>query len=131
MSTFLTAVIPGDPRAARYWRILFVALLCLVTFLALAPAPPRAVDFGWDKANHAVAFCALNFTASLGFKRSALAALALLLYGALIEWLQGFTPTRSAEWTDLLANAAGVALGYLLGVLARAIARTVAGTSAR
>jgi VanZ family protein len=38
----------------------------------------------------------------------------LLAYGALIEVLQSFTPTRSAEWADLLADSAGIALGLLL-----------------
>lgn len=35
-----------------------------------------------------------------------------------------FIPTRSAEWADLLADGAGIALGLLLATLARAIART-------
>lgn len=122
MPSFFTAAMSGQPRAVRCWRIAFVLLFCLVTYLALAPAPPQAADFGWDKLNHAAAFGVMGFAASLGFGRSALAALALLLYGALIEAVQGFIPTRSAEWADLLADGAGIALGVLLASAARAIA---------
>lgn len=42
-------------------------------------------------------------------------ALALFLYGVLIEVLQSLTTTRQAEFLDLVADTAGILLGWLLG----------------
>ena len=51
----------------------------------------------------------------------------LLAYGALIEVLQSFTPNRSADWRDLVADAVGLALGWGAGRLAQAMRRLRAG----
>jgi VanZ family protein len=40
--------------------------------------------------------------------------LALLVYGAAIEALQGITPHRSADLFDLLADVIGLAMALLL-----------------
>ena len=41
-------------------------------------------------------------------------AIALVLLGIIIEWLQGFTPTRQSDVLDALANTIGILLGWLL-----------------
>jgi VanZ family protein len=41
-------------------------------------------------------------------------AIALVLLGFLIEWLQGFTPTRQSDVLDALANTCGILLGWWL-----------------
>ncbi len=41
-------------------------------------------------------------------------AIALVLLGILIEWLQGFTPTRQSDVLDALANTCGILLGWWL-----------------
>ena len=38
----------------------------------------------------------------------------LAFYGILIEVLQSFTPTRQAEFLDLVADLAGILLGWAL-----------------
>jgi VanZ family protein len=43
----------------------------------------------------------------------------LLLYGGLIEVLQALTPYRYAEWFDVLANAAGLLIGWAVERLFR------------
>ena len=98
-------------------------LFVTVSYLALTPSPPKGVDLGWDKLNHASAFAALALAACLGWpemrygKAPMLAA--LLAYGGAIEIIQLFVPGRSCEWGDLLADAVGISLGALLaaGVL--------------
>ena len=117
----LISALARQPASARYWRGVLLLLLCVITGLALAPVPPKQADLGWDKLNHLCAFSALAAVAFLGRVGGAVRiAVGLLTYGVLIEVLQSFTPTRSAEWGDLLSDAAGIALGL---VLARLVAQ--------
>jgi VanZ family protein len=109
---------PFPPR--RLWRVALVALLAVVTWLALVPKPPPQLDFGWDKVNHIAAFAALAAVATPAFpgRRGRIVA-ALMMYGVLIEVAQSFIPLRSGDWRDLVGDAIGIALGL---VLAAAIA---------
>lgn len=101
-----------------FWFLLLIALLCAGTWLALVPAPPRQATLGWDKLNHAAAFAVLTGVGILRFGQARIRlGLALLAYGALIEILQSFTRTRTAEWLDLLADGLGIAVGLLLMAL--------------
>ncbi|MBB4842186.1 VanZ family protein [Paucibacter oligotrophus] len=108
--------------ARRGWRWAGLALLCLISYLALSPAPPKSLDTGWDKANHLLAFAALAFCGfwSLQTPKQRLLGLplGLLAYGGAIELIQFFVPGRSCEWADLGADSIGIALGLLLAGLA-------------
>ncbi|KQW44973.1 hypothetical protein ASD88_18900 [Pelomonas sp. Root662] len=110
------------------WRALLALLLIVITWLALSPAPPRTVDTGWDKSNHALAFAALAFAAVWAMwprpRQWLVLVAALLVYGGAIEVAQGFVPSRSADWLDVLADGLGIAIGL-------AAAWPVAGTAAR
>jgi VanZ family protein len=107
--------------AARPWRVFALLLVVAVSYLALTPAPPKDVDFGWDKLNHIVAFTALAFSACLSYpasRRTRLLLLCgLLAYGGSIELLQTLVPNRSAEWGDLLADAVGIVFGAVVAAL--------------
>ena len=96
------------------------ALLVIVSYLALTPAPPTSADLGWDKANHASAFAALAFAACLGWPKvrhgKTPILVGLLAYGGAIELIQLFIPGRSCEWGDLLADAVGISVGALLTI---------------
>jgi VanZ family protein len=118
MLTTLTEVFTGHPRFVRHWRIFLVLLLIVVLWLALTPAPPKRVNLGWDKLNHAAAFTTLAAVAVFAMVGPWIRiAIALLGYGALIEILQSFTPTRSAEWGDLLADGVGIGVGLLMAAV--------------
>ena len=110
----------ADPEAMRAWRFVLAALVVIVGYLALSPTPPKTIDLGWDKLNHAFAFTALAFCGMLGYAGSrgtqSLACLALLGYGGLIEILQLFVPGRAAEWADLLSDGLGIACGAVLAI---------------
>jgi VanZ family protein len=101
--------------ATRPWRITSVLLMLVVTALALMPTVPRDLSLGWDKLNHASAFCALAITWRLGFPGSWLRwvqlAAGLMLMGGAIEVAQHFVPGRQADAADLLADGIGVAAG--------------------
>ncbi len=114
----LTAALTGQASTARWWRAALALLLGVITWLALTPAPPPQADLGWDKLNHLAAFATLAVVAVLGRSGTyGLVGGALLAYGALIEVLQSYTPTRVGEWADLLADGVGIALGLLLVAL--------------
>jgi VanZ family protein len=112
------AALLHGPRARQIWQLLFWLLVLAVLYLALAPAPPKGVSTGWDKANHSLAFMALSaagFFAYAGTRtRLAWLQVALLALGGGIEIAQYFDPPRSAEWQDWLADAVGMAIGTAL-----------------
>lgn len=106
-----------DPTrsAPLLWRVALALLVGTVLYLALVPHPPTQADMGWDKLNHLTAFVTLTLVAFQAYARVRWrAAGGLLAFGALIEVLQAFTPTRSTDWADLVADALGIALGSLL-----------------
>lgn len=108
----------ASPPAAVALRVLLVLALASITWLAWSPDPPAAIDTGWDKANHGLAFALLALNAMAAFRgrrrRTAACAAALLAYGALIEAVQQHLPGRSAEAADLVADAVGIAAGLWL-----------------
>jgi VanZ family protein len=112
---------------SRAWRILFVAMLVVVLWLAFSPRPPRELDTGWDKLNHALAFGALALSGRFGFPgtrwRVLGIALALLALGVAIEAVQSLLPTRSAELADVLADGVGIAAGLAAASLALTLSR--------
>lgn len=91
----------------------------LVSVLVLALLPPQAaepISFGWDKANHLIAFAVLAVLGRSAFPGRGGAVLAgLLVYGALIEVAQAMTPLRTAQWADVLADAVGIVIGWGAG----------------
>ena len=97
-------------------RAVLAALLIACSWLAFDPNPPPAADTGWDKMNHALAFCALAMAARPSFPSASAGrlALALLGYGVFIEVVQARIPGRSGDPLDLLGDAAGIAAGLLL-----------------
>jgi VanZ family protein len=105
------------PEQRRLWRLLLAILLAAITWLALAPHPPRTASTGWDKANHLLAFAALAFASVWALwprpRQWGLLAAALLAYGGAIELAQSFVPPRSADWIDLVADGLGIAAGLL------------------
>lgn len=122
-------------RARPAWRVLLLALMAAVCTLAFAPAPPEAVDTGWDKGNHALAFAVLAVVAALAFwparRRDLWLTIGLLAFGAFIEVVQTQIPGRAGEWPDLVADATGIAAGLLLLGGLRWFGRRPPGTRSR
>jgi VanZ family protein len=102
------------------WRVLLLLLLVAILWLALSPVPPKTVDTGWDKANHAMAFAALGFVSVWAVwprpRGWAWLVLALLAFGGAIEIAQTFLPPREGDWWDLLADGVGIAIGLLFAL---------------
>jgi VanZ family protein len=105
---------PGAP----VWRwLLAIAMLALLV-LSLAPSSLPLPTTGWDKANHALSFAVLGLLGHWAWPgRTAIVLTALLAYGGFIELLQSFTPDRTPEAIDLLADWVGLLLGAGLAFL--------------
>ncbi|HEY5644640.1 MAG TPA: VanZ family protein [Pseudomonadales bacterium] len=109
----------GFARAA--FQIGFWIPLLFCTWAALVPAPPDNPVFQLsDVLLHAAAFTYLSFAFVLAWLEGGSgpaylrAFLCMLGYGVLLEVVQSFIPERSAEFKDLLVDAAGIGAGLLL-----------------
>lgn len=114
-ATLADAQKPPASRCLSYWRALLFSSLVLIAVLAWTPGSPLVIGTPSDKLNHLLAFSALGFLAWQAFPAQRVHAYwALLGFGLLIELVQWYLPTRSAELADLAADALGLALGAVL-----------------
>ena len=98
-----------------FWRFIFFITAMAVLFLAIAPTSTPLPTTGWDKSNHIIAFAVLAYLGRQAFLQNAFKIIiGLIAYGGLIELMQTFTPTRSGEWQDLLADVVGIFAGLFL-----------------
>jgi len=119
----------GTTRLARLWGPVAVYMLAIFILSSQADVPlPRGLN---DKQGHSLGYLGLGVTVTracvggLGAPVSlshGLAAMALTIaYGMSDEWHQSFVPGRTADITDLRADAAGAVLGtaacWLWGII--------------
>jgi VanZ family protein len=103
----------------RVWQGVGWFGIVLLLYLSLTPQPPEIpVDQG-DKIGHSLAYTMLMFwwaqlRVTTGERRRLAASLIAL--GIAIEYVQGWTGWRSFDYFDMLADVAGVAIGWLLAV---------------
>ncbi|MDH4124674.1 MAG: VanZ family protein [Gammaproteobacteria bacterium] len=112
-------------RYALHWRAAGIFLLLAVLAGALMPAvwfwEDRAGFLNWfvnvDKWLHGVTFVVLAVWFGGQYRSDFYwrIGVGLLLFGVLIEVCQRMVTYRSAEWFDLVADAAGIALGLIIG----------------
>jgi VanZ family protein len=103
-------------RYRWFWFGAGVATLALILVLALAPLPTAIPVVEGDKITHfaAFAYLAVWFLGIFQPRLGLAVAVALALYGILIELLQSLTPYRSADVYDVLADVIGIGAGWLL-----------------
>ena len=100
-------------KLIRLWYGLGFLLLLAVMVASLLPAPDIGVG---DKSSHLLVYFVLSGWFSLiAANRTILvySLVGLVLFGILIEGLQGLTGYRYAEWGDVLANSLGCLLGSI------------------
>ncbi len=106
-------------RYARRWQIAGAFLLAMVLVAALVPpiGPQSLVSIS-DKLLHGITFTVLALWFSGQYARHSYWRLVtgLLAFGSLIEVTQRMLPYRTAEWMDLLADAAGVTVGMTIAL---------------
>lgn len=89
----------------------------IVFVLGVLPGAALPTQGFNDKVNHALAYWALTiwFSGIVRRARWAWLALGLTMLGGMVEVVQTLTPFgRTGDLKDLLANTAGMALGFLV-----------------
>jgi VanZ family protein len=102
----------------RLWRA--GGWLGVMLTLVVSLVPPALDESGGhtDKLVHLIGYAVLMFWwAQLVIRQRWKLAVAVVLFGIAIEWLQGFTPNRLPDALDALANSGGVLLGWFVARL--------------
>lgn len=102
----------------QLWFTIGCCLVVLIVYLSLASGPDVPMAHGLDKLGHALAYGTLMlwFAQLYVRPRWALVALACVLLGVVLEYLQGFTSYRTFSYVDMAANLAGVVVGLTLAL---------------
>lgn len=104
--------------------LLFSAFVVLIAITVLSLLPPKSgMELpSNDKVGHFLAYGTFAMNISLLFNRwkkeLLFSLIGIVLYGILIEFLQGFV-RRETSFYDFLANTAGVAIGVTIITLFR------------
>ena len=91
-----------------------IVMLMAVAFVSLMPAPDVGVS---DKLSHLLTYFLLAGWFGLLARNPVIlgwTVVALIVYGMIIELLQGQTGYRFAEWGDVVANGVGCVMGATL-----------------
>jgi VanZ family protein len=121
-------------RRLGLWTPPIIYMMVIFLLSALSNPMPAVTTHVWDKLLHlteygglALLFCRALVGEGLGWLATMLAAIALTsMYGASDEWHQMFTPMRSADVRDWVADTLGGTVGvvvYAAGRIARGAAR--------
>lgn len=100
-----------------FYKILACIAYVIATSLFFSPIDPNATGLfpHFDKVAHCIVFFILAGVTEFSFHQQAKKiVIGLIIYGALVEVLQGQFFNRQSSGLDLLADASGVALFYLL-----------------
>jgi len=111
--------IPREPQALRRWWLIAGWFgVASVIVLSLIPPPPELLGVeNEDKFGHLAAYGVLMWwfaQDALAARRRAGVALGLIALGVALEFVQGWGGLRTFSVADMLADAAGVAMGWAL-----------------
>ncbi|MEQ9490804.1 MAG: VanZ family protein [Alphaproteobacteria bacterium] len=106
-------------------KLVFLAAALAIGWASLAPQQSRPQTGFWDGWEHLAAYCVLGLAGLVAWPavRHSLPVLAaIVLYGVLLEVLQGFLPGRMPGIGDAVANTVGAGLAYGIFWVCRRIA---------
>lgn len=102
-------------------------LVAALIYASLTPAPPQIDVEGGDKLGHILSYAVIMgwFVQLYARTMHLRFAAGFIALGISLEFIQGGTGYRSFEYLDMLANTAGVCVGWLAGrtVLAQTLFR--------
>jgi VanZ family protein len=95
-----------------WWACGWLGVVITLVISLMPPPFKEGVEHG-DKIAHLAGYAVLMFWWSqLILQKRWRLAMAVVLFGIVIEWLQGFTPNRQTDALDVLANSSGMLLGW-------------------
>ena len=101
----------------RYWKIITLINLIIITVLSLYPLTELPEVGGSDKIHHLLAYCSLTFSIALiqpeHFKKF---IIFFIIYGGFIELIQPYF-NRYGEFLDFIYNTIGVFISLIIGYL--------------
>ena len=99
----------------RYWKIITLVNLIIITILSLYPLPELPKNMGTDKTHHLIAYCSLTLCICIvqpnNYKKL---ILFFVLYGGLIEVVQPYV-NRYGEFLDFVYNTFGIIISLIIG----------------
>ncbi len=105
-------------KLKNLWLIIGSVLVMLVIVASLMPNPPHPAEFkGSDKLEHFAAYAFMMLWFAQIYTRNRVRwpiALAFVMLGISLEYLQRLSGYRTFEYADMGANAAGVLCALLL-----------------
>ncbi len=114
----------------RLWRLLWLVCMAAVITGSLLPgdtSPMRAIDRldVNDRVQHCLAYAVLALLPALHEKQRTLASLLLLsaAVGVLLEFGQMYSPGRTFDKYDIVADLTGLVAGALVGLSLRPLRR--------
>ena len=117
--------VPSLSRLRKLWLAIGWLLVALVVYLSLKPGWLPLDALTDDELGHRFTYgishvlaygtLMLWFLQLYPVSRRPIIAICLIGLGGVLEALQAFTPDRDPDFLDLLADGAGVGLGWLLG----------------
>ena len=87
-------------------------MVAAIVWLSLTPSPVRVDVESGDKLGHLAGYGVLMFWFAQLYARRMPWAAAFVVMGVVLEFVQGWLGYRSFEILDMLANSAGVLLGW-------------------
>ena len=103
---------------SKYWFSLSVLLLLAVSFLSLSPLEELPNVPGSDKTQHLIAYALLAFPTAVRKPNGWIyIILFFAIYSGAIEVIQPYV-NRYGEWTDFIANLAGLLIGSIIALIA-------------
>ena len=102
-------------RYVKYWRAIGWMMVFSIIWLSLTPKPPQLPGFfGWDKAQHILAYGSLMYWFDMCHPRHWRWPVFFVTLGIGLEIVQGVTGFRSFDAYDMLANTVGVVIGLFM-----------------
>lgn len=95
-------------------KLFVVIILVIITYYSLRLPDDESLPTN-DKVGHFMAYAALSFNLLLLCKTKKKIVLGILFsigYGLLMEFCQGFVPSRDPSVYDMIANSTGVLIGF-------------------